>query len=65
MPKVAEVAIGIADAEGLDAVSMRRVAAALGYTTMSLYRYVPAKEQLIEVMADLAAGEPPAPGSGD
>ena len=63
--KVAEVAIGIADAEGLEAVSMQRVAAALGYTTMSLYRYFPAKEQLVEVMADKAAGEPPAPGSGD
>ncbi|HVW40516.1 MAG TPA: TetR/AcrR family transcriptional regulator C-terminal domain-containing protein [Amycolatopsis sp.] len=63
--KLAEVAIGIADAEGLDAVSMQRVAGALGYTTMSLYRYVPAKEQLIEVMADRAAGAPPEPGTGD
>jgi len=63
--KVAEVAIGIADAEGLEAVSMQRVAAELGYTTMSLYRYFPAKEQLIEVMADLAPGSPPEPGPGD
>lgn len=62
--KVAEVAIGIADAEGLDAVSMQRVAAALGYSTMSLYRYFPAKEQLIEVMVDHAIGAPPEPGKG-
>ncbi|MFD0804195.1 TetR/AcrR family transcriptional regulator, partial [Streptomonospora algeriensis] len=49
----------LADAEGLGAVSMQRVAAELGYTTMSLYRYVASKEQLVEVMADTALGRPP------
>lgn len=64
---IAAAAIGIADAEGLDAVSMRRVAAALGAGTMSLYNYVPKKEHLLDLMLDAAAAEyrlPPAP-SGD
>ncbi|MFF4920418.1 TetR/AcrR family transcriptional regulator [Kitasatospora sp. NPDC001261] len=64
---IAAAAIAIADAEGLDAVSMRRVAAALGAGTMSLYNYVPKKEHLLDLMLDAVAGEyrfPPAP-SGD
>ncbi|MGW3074926.1 TetR/AcrR family transcriptional regulator C-terminal domain-containing protein [Kitasatospora sp. NPDC001132] len=64
---IAAAAIGIADAEGLDAVSMRRVAAALGAGTMSLYNYVPKKEHLLDLMLDAVAAEyrfPPAP-SGD
>ncbi|MEV7185019.1 TetR/AcrR family transcriptional regulator C-terminal domain-containing protein [Kitasatospora sp. NPDC093102] len=64
---IAAAAIGIADAEGLDAVSMRRVAAALGAGTMSLYNYVPKKEHLLDLMLDAVAGEyrlPLAP-SGD
>ncbi|MFJ9443165.1 TetR/AcrR family transcriptional regulator [Kitasatospora sp. NPDC101235] len=64
---IAAAAIGIADAEGLDAVSMRRVAAALGAGTMSLYNYVPKKEHLLDLMLDAAGGEyrlPPEP-SGD
>jgi AcrR family transcriptional regulator len=46
---------------------MRRVAAALGTGTMSLYNYVPAKEHLVQLMADQAAAEyvyPPGPTSG-
>ncbi len=50
-------AIAIADAEGLAALSMRRVAADLGIPTMSLYRYVPAKDGLVLLMADAAIGE--------
>jgi AcrR family transcriptional regulator len=57
---IAESAIAIADAEGLEAVSKQRVAAELGYTTMSLYRYVPSKELLVEIMLDRASGRPPA-----
>lgn len=65
LERIAATAIEIADADGLDAVSMQRVAKELGYTTMSLYRYVPDKDQLIEVMLDHCAGEPPpAPDSG-
>lgn len=60
-------AIKIADAEGLDAVSMRRVAQQIGAGAMSLYRYVPHKSDLLELMIDAVAGEYPASGmpSGD
>ena len=46
--------IAIADAEGLAAVSMSRVAERVGFTTMSLYRYVRSKEELLLLMADRA-----------
>jgi AcrR family transcriptional regulator len=55
---IAEAAIRIADAEGLDAVSMQRVADDLPVTKMALYRYVPGKTELVAVMSDLAMGEP-------
>ncbi|MFD0279239.1 TetR/AcrR family transcriptional regulator [Kitasatospora sp. NPDC127111] len=51
-------AIGLADAEGLDAVSMQRVAAELGVTTMALYRYFPGKAELADLMVDSALGVP-------
>lgn len=54
---IAAAAVRIADAEGLDAVSMRHVAAALGCGTMSLYNYVPRKEDLYELMVDAVSGE--------
>jgi len=54
---IAAAAVRIADAEGLDAVSMRHVAAALGCGTMSLYNYVPRKEDLHELMVDAVGGE--------
>lgn len=50
--RIVEAAIGIADAEGLDAVSMRRVAGRLGSGTMSLYRHVFDKEELLREMLD-------------
>lgn len=64
--RIARAGIAIADAEGLGAVSMQRVAADLGFTKMSLYRYVPGKSELVALMADLAMGAPPADlGGGD
>ncbi|MEU3839981.1 TetR/AcrR family transcriptional regulator [Streptomyces sp. NPDC028635] len=54
---IAEAAVRVADAEGLDAVSMRRVAAELGCGTMSLYNYVPRKEDLYELMVDAVSAE--------
>src|SRR5689334_10146250 len=42
---ITDVAIAVADAEGLAAVSMQRVAAELGKTKMSLYRYLPGKAE--------------------
>ncbi|WP_437667109.1 TetR/AcrR family transcriptional regulator [Sorangium sp. So ce1182] len=58
--RIVRAAIGIADAEGLAAVSMQRVASEFGFTTMALYRYVPGKAELVDLMIDTAIGEPPA-----
>ena len=54
---VVRAAIELADAEGLEALSMRRVAEALGMTAMSLYTYVPGKAELLDVMIDTVHGE--------
>jgi AcrR family transcriptional regulator len=55
--EIAAAAIKIADADGLDAVTMRRVAAEVGCGTMTLYRYVPTKDHLLDLMSDVVAGE--------
>jgi AcrR family transcriptional regulator len=47
---IVDAAIRLADAEGIEGVSMARVAAELGFTTMSLYRYVTSKEELLQLM---------------
>jgi AcrR family transcriptional regulator len=49
---IAGAAIAVADAEGLEAVSMRRVASELGLGTMSLYHYVRSKDELLDLMGD-------------
>ncbi|WP_106814884.1 TetR/AcrR family transcriptional regulator [Microbacterium timonense] len=56
--RIVEAAVEIADAEGLGAVSMAAVAARLGFTPMSLYRYVTAKDDLILLMQEEATGLP-------
>lgn len=56
---IAAAGIGIADADGLAAATMQRVAAALGVTKMALYRYVPGKAEMVALMIDLAIGEAP------
>ncbi|RBQ18778.1 GntR family transcriptional regulator [Spongiactinospora rosea] len=55
--RVVRAAIAIADAGGMEAVSMRGVATALDIPTMSLYRHVRGKEELAVLMADTAFGE--------
>jgi AcrR family transcriptional regulator len=50
-------AVALADAEGLEAVTMRRVAARVGAGVMSLYSYAPDKETLLELMVDHVSGE--------
>ncbi|PTL79877.1 TetR/AcrR family transcriptional regulator [Vitiosangium sp. GDMCC 1.1324] len=55
--QIARTALEVADAEGLAALSMRRVADELGVATMSLYTYVPSKAELIDVMLDTVYGE--------
>jgi AcrR family transcriptional regulator len=65
--EITATAIALADAEGIDAVSMRNVAAKLGAGTGTLYRYVARKDDLIDLMVDAVEGEDggPAPLSGD
>jgi AcrR family transcriptional regulator len=55
--EITAVALDIADREGLDAVSMRRVAAELGTGAASLYRYVETREELLDLMTDATAAE--------
>ncbi|MEN3585458.1 TetR/AcrR family transcriptional regulator [Streptomyces sp. ZYX-F-203] len=50
--QIVDVAVRMADTQGLEAVSMRRVAGELGVGTMSLYRYVPGKAELLDLMLD-------------
>ncbi|GAA1159140.1 TetR/AcrR family transcriptional regulator [Streptomyces hebeiensis] len=67
LEKIVEAAVAVAAAEGLGAVSMGRVAKELGASTMSLYRYVGAKDELYLLMQEAAIGappDPPAPGTG-
>ncbi|MET8950970.1 TetR/AcrR family transcriptional regulator C-terminal domain-containing protein [Streptomyces sp. NPDC004393] len=58
---ITAAAVALADAEGLDAVTMRRVAAQVGAGVMSLYSYAPDKETLLELMVDHVSGELPTP----
>ncbi|MFD5558469.1 TetR/AcrR family transcriptional regulator [Streptomyces sp. NPDC127068] len=56
--RIALTAIRVADEEGLDAVSMRRISTELGTGTMSLYRYIPGKAELLDLMLDRVQEEP-------
>ena len=58
--RIIDAAIRIADNEGLAGVRMSSVAAEVGVATMSLYRYVGSKDELLTVMVDAATPEPPA-----
>lgn len=60
---IVHAAIRIADTEGFDALSMRRVAAALGSGVMSLYRHVSSKEELDLLMRDAVFAERPLPAT--
>jgi AcrR family transcriptional regulator len=60
LERIVAAAVKIASRDGLDAVSMSRVAAELGASTMSLYRYVSAKDELVKLMIDAAWGPPAA-----
>jgi AcrR family transcriptional regulator len=56
--QIARVSIRLADAEGLAAVTMQRLAREVGLTTMALYRYFPAKADLVALMIDSASDSP-------
>ncbi|WP_027341458.1 TetR/AcrR family transcriptional regulator [Hamadaea tsunoensis] len=55
--RITQVAVEIADREGLEAATMRRIGQELGTGAMSLYRYVPKRDDLIDLMLDATAGE--------
>jgi AcrR family transcriptional regulator len=52
---IVAAAVRVADSEGLEAVSMARVAKELGFTTMSLYRHVASKDELLQLMWNASA----------
>jgi AcrR family transcriptional regulator len=52
LDQIVDAAIAVADAGGIEALSMRRVAAELGAGTMSLYRHVPGKPELLALMLE-------------
>jgi AcrR family transcriptional regulator len=55
--RIVETALRVADAEGFEAVSMRRIASELGAGTMTLYHYVKTKDELIALVGDAIMGE--------
>src|SRR6478752_3288109 len=61
--RIVEAAVALADADGLGALSMARLAERLGCGTMSLYRHVANKDELVMFMLSTAPGPPP--GSTD
>jgi AcrR family transcriptional regulator len=65
--RIVRSAIAIADRDGLEAVTMRRLADSLGVRPMALYTYLPGKSELLDVMLDTVYGEMPQtawPGDG-
>lgn len=61
--EITAAAVALADAEGLEAVTMRRVAAQVGAGVMSLYSYAADKETLLELMVDHVSGQLPTSGA--
>jgi AcrR family transcriptional regulator len=57
--QVIDAATSLADAEGLEAVTMRRMAQTLGVVPMTLYTYVPGKAELLDLMLDAAYARMP------
>lgn len=55
--RILDAAIEVADQDGIDALSMRRLAAALGVEAMSIYHHIPNKGALVDAMADRVFGE--------
>jgi len=62
--RIVRAAIRLADADGLDAVSLRKVAAALDVGPMRLYGYIATKEELLDLMVDAVHEEIRPTGSG-
>jgi AcrR family transcriptional regulator len=65
LDRIVGAGIAVADAHSLAAVSMKRVAQELHCSTMSLYRYVESKDELLALMVDTALGTMPAAAPGE
>ena len=63
--RIVAAAVELADAEGLAAVSMARVAESLGFSAMALYRHVASKDELLVLLTDHVAGQLTMPEHGD
>jgi AcrR family transcriptional regulator len=63
--KIVQEAVRIADTDGIAALSMSSLAGQLGVGTMSLYRYVPGKDDLLALMVDTVIGPAPSIASGE
>lgn len=59
LERIVDAAVELAEEDGVGALSMARVAKRLGFTTMSLYRYVASKDELIDLISDRVIGPPP------
>ncbi|MGW5073710.1 TetR/AcrR family transcriptional regulator [Rhodococcus sp. NPDC004095] len=59
LDRILDTAVELADVEGVEALSMARLAKRLGFTTMSLYRYVASKDELVDLISDRVIGPPP------
>lgn len=58
--RIAAAAVALADSDGLEAVSMNRLAGGFGVSAMALYRYVPGKAEIVELMVESVLAERPA-----
>ncbi|GAA3276886.1 TetR/AcrR family transcriptional regulator C-terminal domain-containing protein [Dactylosporangium vinaceum] len=65
LDEIGRQAVAVADRDGLDAVSMKAMATHLGLSTMSLYRYLESKEELLSLMLHIAYGRPDLPPAAD
>src|SRR3979409_1702056 len=55
--QIARAALEVADAEGLDAVTIKRISESLEVGTMTLYVYVRTKEEILAAMTEIAVSE--------
>lgn len=58
LEQIVSAAVGIADTQGIDALSMRNLATALDMSPMALYRYIPGKTELLDLMLDAVGVAP-------
>lgn len=65
LERIVEAGVHVALTDGLAAVSMSRIARELGASTMALYRYVDAKDELLALMLDAGIGLPPEPRAAE